>query len=166
MTAQNAARPTFDSPSAEEQERRTQVVNVARHFVLDGSHLEQPVKWSLGAQPADPDTTPVFGTTKSAINQMLRVYPTAGTNATTTARHSTVNIIRGRMRSNLRVSLDTNVETPTPEAVAFGLAMKWFHEAVQWAERQLAASDQFADEYASDQLAEAEALVLEAIEAV
>ena len=142
----------FDKPSPAEQSYRRAIVEGAKWFRLDGSHLPQPV--IVAYMAAERGETLIDGRTRMALDMMYAQYVVAGINATTTATYSAVNLVRAVLRVQWEDALDTRASEKTEVVRAFALAMKFFHSSIRWAEEEYATSEAEADAYARGYLAE------------
>lgn len=129
-------RPQFDLPSASEKALRRSLVARAVKYVLDGADANPPIDVRLGlVADEEKGVTELIGDARTALESMFYSYTVAGTNDSTTAEHSAINLARARMRRVCSDPLDTRVpyDERTDSAKAFALAMKWFHQSIAFA---------------------------------
>lgn len=123
----------YTAPTAAETDMRLAQVTNARSFVLrpkgggdgglvyDGSAVDQ-----TGSVVA------ITGDAAWVLREMFATYPTAGSNPTTTAVQSAINLTRRFFRA-MGKNCNTQGAQEGSFGAAFGLAMVYFHEAMQHA---------------------------------
>lgn len=156
----------FALPTDVEQAKRKDEINLIRaYFILNGLHLEEPVRYTLGnldapAEQIAPDdasspeveVSELIGSARRYVDLMIGYYVgQAGSNATTTAVQSAINLTRGRIKKELGIrgfdseaiarAVETREEVlpkdhQDPIARALALAMVFWHEAMKWVAKE------------------------------
>lgn len=128
-----ATETSLVQPTDEEMRLRLKFVKKLRKFVLVRNHPPDQEKFGLVSKDG---VSIITGTTRDAIEYMLRVYPGVSTNESTDAVQRTINDARLTMYLPLQDGLPEN--TPSKEraelANSFALATEWFSEAARLAE--------------------------------
>ena len=111
-------------PSKTEIARRYWIELIAEQYRLP-SHITEGAYLSL-VQVDEPGVEILHGDARRAVEAMFRHYPTAKTRDGLTAAQSAINLARMEMAAT-----GLEVDTTTEEGKPFGLAMVFFHKAIE-----------------------------------
>jgi hypothetical protein len=120
----------YTAPTAAETDMRLAQVTNARDFVLTRTGVDGGLVYDGSAVDQTGSVVAITGDAAWVLREMFATYPTAGSNPTTTAVQSAINLTRRFFRA-MGKNCNTQGAQEGSFGAAFGLAMVYFHGAMQ-----------------------------------